>query len=88
MTGRERGLDLAREATANRADAYGKPEALFEVIALRWSIRFGFKVSPRQVALCMLDMKIARADAGATGDTAVDIMGYGACLFEIDGGVA
>lgn len=84
MSARVRLLDMARRAVEGRAESYGKPEKLFGRIAERWSLRFGITITARQVALCLIDMKIERADAGQTDDASIDIAGYAACLFEID----
>lgn len=85
MDAREQCLELAKAAVTQRADAYGKPEFLFARIAQRWSLTLGVQISARQVVLCMLDMKQERAIAGRQPDTPVDISGYGAILYEIDG---
>jgi len=81
-------LDLARKAVLDRADSYGRPEDLFSTIAARWSLTLRNKLreplAARDVALLMLDMKQERAIAGTSLDTACDISGYGACLYEID----
>jgi hypothetical protein len=83
-------LDAARAAVTERADDYGRPEALFARIAMRWSLTLSGKLSaaltPREVALLMLDMKVERAIAGKSPDTWADIAGYAACGAEIDGG--
>jgi hypothetical protein len=83
---RERGLEAARLSVLGRGGAYGAPAAFFARVAQRWSLRFGVAITARQVALCLVDLKIERADAGHKGDTAVDIAGYAACLYEIDEG--
>lgn len=81
---RERCLEAARDAVVQRGAAYGKPGVFFAELALRWSLRFGVKVTPRQVLLAMLDFKLLRAERDGGGDSAVDIAGYAACLFELD----
>ena len=66
-----------------RAD-YGKPEDLFASIAARWSQVFGIRVTAAQVALCLMDLKMARlAHDPKHLDSLVDVLGYGACLREI-----
>jgi hypothetical protein len=86
LTARRKCLDTAIECVVERGDAYGNPAPLFGLIAKRWSLTLGVPVTARQVALCMIDMKLARAALRAKSDTAVDIAGYAACLYEIDGG--
>ena len=43
-----------------RRDDYGDPADQFKSIAARWSITLGMPVSPAQVALCMIDLKLTR----------------------------
>ena len=67
----------------HRAD-YGEPEDLFANVATRWSQVLGIRVSPAQVALCLMDLKMARlAHDPKHLDSLVDVLGYGACLREI-----
>jgi hypothetical protein len=82
--GRIKALRLAQAAVTARGQAYGKPEDLFARIAKRWSLTLGKRVTPAQVAVCLIDLKVERALANpAHLDTAVDIAGYAACLYEI-----
>ncbi len=67
-----------------RHGRYGAPEKLFDAIAKRWSLTLGVKVTPAQVALCLLDVKLARlAQDPAHLDSIVDVAGYAACLREV-----
>ena len=81
------GPDLLRHAAGvveKRRDEYGEPEDLFENIAARWSQVLGIRVTPEQVALCLMDLKMARlAHSPRHLDSLVDVLGYGACLREI-----
>ena len=67
-----------------RRDDYGDPADQFKSIAARWSITLGMPVSPAQVALCMIDLKLTRLahDPGHV-DSVVDVIGYAALLREI-----
>ena len=67
-----------------RRDDYGEANDQFKAIAARWSITFGMPISPAQVALCMIDLKLARLayDPGHV-DSVVDVIGYAALLREI-----
>ena len=47
-------------ARDRRRREYGEPVDLFEHIATRWSLTLGTKVSPAQVVLCLIDLKLAR----------------------------
>ena len=67
-----------------RRDDYGDPAAQFRAIADRWSITLGMPITPSQVALCMIDLKLARLayDPGHV-DSVVDVIGYAALLREV-----
>lgn len=81
---RELCLEAARQAVVDRADNYRPPVLFFTALAKRWSLTLGVDVTPRQVALCMIELKMQRALARPHADTVVDIAGYAACLAEID----
>lgn len=87
---KERLLDKAKEAVADRGLSYGKPEDNFNRIALRWRThlknRFGVEVAidAASVAIMMDDMKTARLENDITHlDSWVDKAGYAACGAEI-----
>ena len=67
-----------------RRDDYGDPAEQFRAIADRWSITLGMPITPSQVALCMIDLKLARLayDPGHV-DSVVDVIGYAALLKEV-----
>ena len=67
-----------------RRDDYGDPAEQFRAIAARWSITLGTPITPSQVALCMIDLKLARLayDPGHI-DSMVDVIGYAALLREV-----
>jgi hypothetical protein len=67
-----------------RRDDYGDPADQFKKIADRWSITLATPVTPAQVALCMIDLKLTRLayDPRHT-DSVVDVIGYAALLREI-----
>ena len=81
------GPDLLRHAAGvvdKRRDEYGAPEDLFENIAARWSQMLGIRVTPAQVALCLMGLKMARlAHNPRHLYSLVDVLGYDACLQEI-----
>ena len=77
-------LSHAAAVVDRRRDEYGEPEDLFENIAARWSQVLGIRVTPAQVAVCLMDLKMARlAHDPKHLDSLVDVLGYGACLREI-----
>ena len=67
-----------------RRDDYGDPTEQFQAIAARWSITLGQPITPAQVALCMIDLKLARLtyDPRHT-DSMIDVIGYAALLREV-----
>lgn len=81
-------LDSAREAvTKDRAATHGEVEASFGKLAAVWSVRLGVIVTPAQVALMLVDLKVTRAWGNpGHGDNWVDIAGYAACGGELAGG--
>lgn len=77
-------LSHAAAVLRERDRRYGPPEHQFAAIAARWSLTLGTQVTPAQVALCMLDLKLVRlAHDPADLDSAVDVAGYAACLREV-----
>jgi Domain of unknown function (DUF6378) len=77
-------LDEAEAILAMREAAYGDPVRSFAVIAARWSLTLGKQVTPAQVALCMIDLKLARLGNDPTHrDSVVDVIGYAALLPEV-----
>lgn len=74
-------LDDALKAVTERQNEYGPPLETFAMIAERWSMVLGVDVTPAQVALCMIDLKMVRLlrDPGHY-DSIVDVAGYAACL--------
>lgn len=85
QTVRERVLDDARRiVTKDRENQYGAPEDNFGVIADLWTAYLDIEVEPKDVALMMALLKIARESTG-TGkyDNLVDGIGYFACAAEL-----
>ena len=67
----------------SREEDYGSPEDNFAVIGALWSAYTGTDIAPKDVAMMMALLKIARAKAGSKPDTYVDLAGYAACGAEI-----
>ena len=77
-------LQYAAGVVAGRRARYGDSLALFGQIAARWSLVLGIEVTPSQVALCLIDLKIARLTHDPTHlDSIVDVAGYAALLREV-----
>jgi len=66
--------DILRE----RGDNYGAPYANHVTIAKMWSAVLGHDISPNQVAMCMIAVKLSRlANQDTHDDSWADIIGYG-----------
>lgn len=69
---------------AERSALYGDANTSMAAIAGRWSVTLGREVTPAQVVLCLVDLKLARLAHDPTHeDSAVDICGYAALLREV-----
>lgn len=78
-------LRQAANVVANRRAAYGEPRSSMDLVARRWSITLGLTVTPAQVALCLIDLKLARlAHDPSHLDSIVDVAGYAAVLREVN----
>jgi hypothetical protein len=77
-------LEHAAGLVNRRRREYGEPADLFEHVAARWSLTLGTKVSPAQVVLCLIDLKLARLARDPKHlDSIVDVAGYAAVLREV-----
>jgi hypothetical protein len=80
----EQMLQQAAAIIVERGTAYGDAAASMSAVAARWSITLGHTVTPAQVVLCMIDLKLARlAHDPAHPDSALDVLGYAALLQEV-----
>ena len=76
-------MDAAR-AIAERGRVYGDAAANMAKTAQLWSAVLGVDVTPVQVALCLIQLKVARLLVTPDhDDSAVDIAGYAAVLCEV-----
>jgi hypothetical protein len=67
-----------------RGEVYGDPRANLGDTAARWSATLGHKVTPAQVCLCLVDLKMSRLKATPNHlDSLQDICGYLSLLSEI-----
>jgi Domain of unknown function (DUF6378) len=77
-------LNHAADVVTRRRRDYGEPVELFEAVAARWSLTLGTKVSTAHVALCLIDLKLARlAHDPRHLDSVVDVAGYAGILQEL-----
>lgn len=84
-TTRESVLDAAKRCVCgDREQDYGSPEDNFAVIAALWTAYTGTDITPKDVAMMMALLKIARAKAGSKLDTYIDLAGYAACGGELE----
>ena len=81
-----RGRLLARAADvlADRSKTYGEPGKAMAAIAARWSLTLGHPVTPAEVVLCMIDLKMVRlAHDPSHRDSLVDVIGYATLMPEV-----
>lgn len=86
ITARQKMLDEAATIISGARDAqYGGPEDNFLRIAKIWSVILGSEITPEDVAMMMVGLKVARyaSKSGFQADTWVDIAGYAACGYEV-----
>jgi len=77
-------LTQAAAVLDNRAETYGPADTALRAIAARWSLTLGRPVTPAQVALCMIDLKMVRlAHDPSHCDSLVDVIGYAALMPEV-----
>jgi hypothetical protein len=77
-------LKHAADVLAERTKAYGAPDKAMAAIAARWSLTLGHPVTPAEVVLCMIDLKLTRlARDPRHQDSILDIAGYAAVLHEV-----
>ena len=67
-----------------REQDYGTPEDSFGKISALWSVYTGYDYTPKDVALMMALLKIARAAHSNNVDNYVDLAGYAACAAEVE----
>jgi Domain of unknown function (DUF6378) len=80
----EKLLAEAAAVVRDRRHTYGQPLDLFERVAVRWSQVLETKVTPAQVIVCLVDLKVARLSHDPRHlDSITDIAGYAACLAEV-----
>lgn len=77
-------LESADKAiSGERQRQYGSAEHSFGVIAKMWSAYLGVAISPEQVALMMVLLKVGRSTNKPTEDSLVDMAGYAALAWDV-----
>jgi hypothetical protein len=80
----EQTLQRAAKIIAQRGSTYGDAATSMSAVAARWSLTLGHAVTPAQVVLCMIDLKLARlAHDPKHHDSILDVLGYTALLPEV-----
>jgi hypothetical protein len=72
-----------RIVNGDRRKAYGSPTKNLGRTAKIWSGILDVDITPEQVALCMIGLKVAREVHKSGRDNACDILGYTLCLDNI-----
>lgn len=68
--------EAAEVVSGARMRDYAHPRVNFERIAKMWSVLLDYPVTPRDVARCMIALKLARDVNTPKRDNLVDIAGY------------
>lgn len=83
-----KGMTVLQEAQkiihGPRRNSYGPARKSFERVARLWSEVLDKPVTPEQVALCMVMLKVARELNKPGRDNKVDICGYVALMEEME----
>lgn len=72
-----------RREKRKREQDYGTPEDSFALIGKLWTDYMDVLFTPKDVAMMMALLKVARIKAGDKADSFVDLAGYAACAGEI-----
>ena len=77
--------EAAKIIAGDRDVQYGGPEENFTRISKIWSVIVGKEITPEDVAMMMVGLKVARyaSKSGFQPDTWIDIAGYAGCGFEV-----
>lgn len=79
-------LEAARVCVCGeREQDYGTPEDSFALIASLWTVYLNTPITPKDVAMMMALLKVARIKRGDKADSFIDLAGYAACAGEIAG---
>lgn len=76
--------EAQRLVHGDRQNDYGHPYHDFSRTAKLWAAILGVEVTPRQVALCMIQVKVSRECNRPKRDNRVDICGYTETLDMVD----
>lgn len=68
--------EAARIVAGDRAADYGDAQVSFDRIAALWAPILGVPVTAKQVALCLIQLKVSRACTSDKRDNWTDLAGY------------
>ncbi len=78
-------LEQAIHTIEERNREYGSVAESSTELAKRWSLTLGIDVTPQQVMLCLIDLKLVRLKQNPKHqDSIKDVAGYAACLAELN----
>ena len=76
----QQALQIFEERRAN----YGLAKHHFREVAKRWSLILNCQITPGQVVMCLIELKLARLKENPTHlDSIIDIAGYAAVMAEV-----
>ncbi len=75
--------EAAEIISGPRRESYGDVRTSFNRIANLWQPIIGTSISPEQVAMCMIQLKVARETNSHSRDNLVDICGYAALIEDL-----
>lgn len=78
--------EAERLVNGEKRNDYGSATDACNDIASHWSVILKTEVTPEQVCLCMVAMKIVRECNKSKRDNVVDIAGYAAVLEKVQNG--
>lgn len=73
----------AVKVVKKRRSEYGSPKENFQMIGKIWSAILDIHITPDDVALMMIGLKLAREAHKHSEDNLVDICGYALCVEEL-----
>jgi len=77
-------MNVLQEASTlvdnDRNEFYGHPSIKYEMIAKVWSALFSINITPREVVLAMMAVKLCRESIKHKRDNITDIAGYARIL--------
>jgi hypothetical protein len=84
MNAKKSYLDTANKVVNERGDNYDHPLINFLRIAIRWSLWLNKLVTPLDVAIMMIELKLARTQHRLLDDNLIDTAGYVETIAKMD----